>query len=359
MNQPHDQAATLRILSGKKKEDRERSHSSTKRPRIIAMASGKGGTGKTVLSVNLAFQFQRMGLKVLLVDVDPGLANIDVHLRLQAERTTRDLIEGRCRAEEAVLIGPRGLWIVPGGNMGTQLDAGEQQGGDPYNPESMDKLLQALTPLFSKIDLVLLDTGAGIGPWVLRAVERADQTLVVTQSDPASVTDAYALLKLARRRRPDRSPALIINRAKEKREALLTASRLRKVAGRFLSFEPDLAGWLHEDPRIELSVQNQVPISLALDHEDPLYLDLAGCAAKCRALSSAPPSRKGLAGFPGVSPAQHSREKAIHPMPMRERLEKTPPLAQEGKGLLPRAQEGKGLFSGAPIPQDLGHRQQL
>ena len=294
MNLPHDQAATLRLLSDQKKveqranqpTERPQLPAKTKEPKILAVASGKGGTGKTVISVNLAFQFQRMGLKVLLVDVDPGLANIDVHLRLQATRTTRDLLEGKCRAEEAVIIGPKGLWIVPGGNMGTHGDPGEQAPAtDPYNPKAMDQLIQALRPLFSKIDLVLLDTGAGIGPWVLRAVEHADQTLIVTQPDPASVTDAYALLKLARRRRPDRAPALIVNRVKDKREALLTASRLRKVGKRFLSYEPDLAGWLHEDERIDLSVKNQVPLSLALNSEDPLYLDLAGCAAKCRALS--------------------------------------------------------------------------
>ncbi len=310
MNLPHDQAATLRLLSGQKKEGkpagqtplRPQPTAKTKEPKILALASGKGGTGKTVLSVNLAFQFQRMGLKVLLVDVDPGLANIDVHLRLQATRTTRDLLEGKCSAEEAVIIGPKGLWIVPGGNMGTQGETGEQATTtDPYNPKAMDQLLQALRPLFSKIDIVLLDTGAGIGPWVLRAVEHADQTLIVTQPDPASVTDAYALLKLARRRRPDRAPALIVNRIRDKREALLTASRLRKVAKRFLSFEPDLAGWLHEDERIDLSVKNQVPLSLALSSEDPLYLDLAGCAAKCRALSF--PSPK---AFPGSVRGQAS-----------------------------------------------------
>jgi flagellar biosynthesis protein FlhG len=307
MNLPHDQASTLRLLSGQKKEGQRNDPLPVKSPKILALASGKGGTGKTVLSVNLAFQFQRMGLKVLLVDVDPGLANIDVHLRLQAKKTTRDLIEGKCSAEETVLIGPNGLWIVPGGNMGTHHGDSDESPStaDPYNPKAMDKLLQALRPLLSKIDLVLLDTGAGIGPWVLRAVEHADQTLIVTQSDPASVTDAYAFLKLARRRRPDRSPALIVNRVSDKREALLTASRLRKVAKRFLSFEPELAGWLHEDERIDLSVKNQVPLSLALETQDSLYLDLAGCAAKCRALFSRPtkPFEQNLPNTPPKKPA--------------------------------------------------------
>ncbi|GEM_PF-1919904 len=318
MNLPHDQATTLRLLSGQKKEGQRTGRAPSKAPsrdqdpKILAIASGKGGTGKTVLSVNLAFQFQRMGLRVLLVDVDPGLANIDVHLRLQAKRTTRDLLEGTCSAEEAVLIGPKGVWIVPGGNMGTNQDPEEQAPAtDPYNPKAMDRLIQALRPLFKNIDIVLLDTGAGIGPWVLRAIEHADQTLIVTQPDPASVTDAYALLKLARRRRPDKKPALIINRIRDKREALLTASRLRKVGKRFLSFEPDLAGWLHEDERIDLSVKNQLPLSLKLDTEDPIYLDLAGCAAKCKAISFASSVRPPRKSHPFHGDAESSEKTSL------------------------------------------------
>ncbi|MFQ5505648.1 MAG: AAA family ATPase [Planctomycetota bacterium] len=240
------------------------------KPPVLAVSSGKGGAGKTIVAVNLALRFAAQGVRTLLVDLDPGLANVDVHMRLAGRLNLEDILLDRCQAEAAVMVGPSGLLIIPGGKDGRLIQ-------DDSVPR---RILGRLSPLFSRVDLIILDTGAGIGSWVLGSVEEADQPLIVTQPDPASVTDAYALLKLCRRRRPDSRPALVVNRVKDRREATLTATRMRRVAKRFLAFEPELLGWLHEDPAVTVSVKNQTPFFMELPREHRLVLDLGAIAAQ-------------------------------------------------------------------------------
>ncbi len=257
-----DQATTLRRLKTRSA------------PPVLAITSGKGGAGKTVLAVNLALRFAATGTRTLLIDLDPGLANIDVHMRLHANYTVDDVLAGRCEPEDAVLVGPSGLLVVPGGSAFESATHAHASRGEPA------RLLTLLASILTTIDLVILDTGAGIGPWVIGALELADHSIVVTQPDPASVTDAYAIIKLSRRLQPNRTPALAINRVRDKREALLTATRLRKIAARFLSCEPELLGWLHEQPQITNSVKNQLPFLLDLPTAHRSVLDLGGLHAR-------------------------------------------------------------------------------
>ena len=268
-----DQAETLR--------QRVRPKRDPKHPPILAITSGKGGVGKTVISVNLALRLAQSGKRVLLIDLDPGLANIDVHLRLHAQHCVDDVLQGNCEAEDAILVGPAGLWIVPGGSLSTRADAAPSEPRDRLGPA---RLIERLERVLPSIDLVILDTGAGVGPWVEGALELADKTIVVTQSDPASVTDAYALIKLGARLRPDSKPSLTINRVQSREEALRTATRLRKVAKRFLGFEPDLLGWLHDQPSVTQSVHQQRPFSLELAPDHRAMRDLATLAARTAGL---------------------------------------------------------------------------
>jgi flagellar biosynthesis protein FlhG len=264
-----DQANTLRQLG--------LSRAARGRPPIVAIASGKGGVGKTVLSVNLALRLARSGTRVLLVDLDPGLANIDVHLRLTPRFTVHDLLESRCSAEEAVLVASNGLLLVPGGSHSVE---GSTALSETNRRDEPREILERLEPLFSHVDIVLLDTGAGLGPWVMGALDIADQQIVVTQPDPASVTDAYALLKTLHRSHPDARPELVVNRVQDRGEAMLTATRIRGVTKRFLGFEPELLGWLREASAVTFSIRNQTPFALSLREHHPVMLDLAGICAR-------------------------------------------------------------------------------
>ena len=266
---PSDQAATLRDYAMRRE--------SGPTPPVFAIASGKGGVGKTVLSVNLALRLAKSGTRVLLVDLDPGLANIDVHLRLTPRFTVHDLIADRCKAEEAVLVAANGLLLVPGGSMSSGSD---EEAPESARREEPHEILQKLAPLFPHVDVILLDTGAGLGPWVLGALDIADERIVVTQPDPASVTDAYALIKMLRRSHADAEPELVINRVRDRGEAMLTATRIRGVAKRFLGFEPELLGWLREATAITFSIRNQTPFANELKDTHPAMQDLSGIVAK-------------------------------------------------------------------------------
>ena len=269
----HDQAETLR--------KRVRPRRDPKRAPILAITSGKGGVGKTVISVNLALRLAQSGKRVLLIDLDPGLANVDVHLRLHAERCVDDVLQGHCEAEDAILVGPAGLWIMPGGSLSTRPNSAPHEPRDRLGPT---RLIERLERVLPSIDLVILDTGAGVGPWVEGALELADKTIVVTQSDPASVTDAYALIKLGARLRPDSQPSLTINRVQNREEALRTATRLRKVTQRFLGFEPELLGWLHDHASVTKSVQQQRPFALEMSPDHRAMRDLVTLAARASAV---------------------------------------------------------------------------
>lgn len=271
-----DQAASLRELAIRKRN-------TAGRPPVICVTSGKGGVGKTVMSVNLALHLAARGKKVLLVDLDPGLANVDVHMRLRGEFNVHDILERRATAQEAVIVAANGLWIIPGGTAAhrdTKLGTVEERDNLHQSRFGPRRVLEALEPLYSKVDMIFLDTGAGLGPWVLGSLEVTDHCLAITQPDPASVTDAYALLKICHRNGFTCTQDLIVNRVRDKQEALITASRLRKVTKRFLAFEPDLLGWLHDLPEVTRSVKEQSPFAIELTAQHQAKKDLAWIAAR-------------------------------------------------------------------------------
>ncbi len=271
---PPDQAAALRDLAARARR------SAGRRPALIAVTSGKGGAGKTVLSVNLALEFAGAGLRCLLVDLDPGLANVDVHLRLRATHTVFDVLRGEVSFEDALIEGPRGLTILPGGTL-------EDQSGGDLVDGAPRQLFGALGRPAAGAEVVVIDCGAGLGPWVRRALVEADLNLVVTQPDPASVTDGYAVCKLAASLGARAFPALVVNRARTREEAFLTATRLRKVARRFLGLEPEFAGFLPESAAVTRSVRHQLPVLLASPPAE-LALRFRHLAARCRELLEAP-----------------------------------------------------------------------
>jgi len=266
-----DQAATLRRLVAEKQG---------RHTPVLAIASGKGGAGKTLLSVNLALELASRGRRILLVDLDPGLANVEVHLRLPQGPRLCEVLEGSLPLEKAYVESAFGLKLLGGGHL-SSLSSTELHNELPHlgSADSPRRILDLVRRGRERFDLILLDAGAGLGPWVRQTLAEADHALLVTQPDPASVTDAYALQKLCHIDQFSCTTSLFVNRAKDREEALLTATRLRSVTRRFLDLEPELTGWFLDDPEIAASIHTQVPFRLGLAPDTPARRSLASLAA--------------------------------------------------------------------------------
>jgi len=248
-----DQAAKLR--------ERVKEGSRRSRPRpgavpLVAVTGGKGGAGKTMVAVNLAAALREAGRRVLLVDLDPGLANADILLGVHPRVTLEECLQEGRPLTDSVMVGPAGIMLLPGASGEPRLT-----GEEAFARAGFWSALRALRP---HVDLVLLDTGAGLSPAVMDPLGRADLALVVTNPEPAAVTDAYALLKVWHRRARTLSAGLVINRVRSREEAFLTATRLRRVARRFLGCRPELIGWLPDSPRVAESARSRRPFFLDL-----------------------------------------------------------------------------------------------
>lgn len=226
--------------------------------RQIAIASGKGGVGKTTVAVNLAHAFARHGERVLIFDGDLGLANVDVQLGISPYGDLASVVAGAIEIEDAVtpVLGgadAEGFDVLPGSS-GTGMLAG-------LTDETIARLAGGLAALALAYDRVILDLAAGVEPATLRLAVSADDVLVVVQDEPASITDAYAFIKCLRRRDDGASPALIINASDGKTSATRTAATLTKTCETFLNFSPRTAGVIRRDSRIRDAVRKQTPLA--------------------------------------------------------------------------------------------------
>ncbi len=219
----------------------------------VAVAGAKGGVGKTTLAVNLAILLCRAGYRTLLVDFDPGCGNVAVHLRLSSRRDLEDVAAGVCPMREGLVDGPGGIKVLMGRSGSTALAGGDQA--------LMDHALIAIGEIAKDFDVVVCDTGAGIGPATLSVAERADLVLGVTTADAAALTDTYALCKVLHLRGQP-LPQLVVNRVRSREEAMRTAGKLGAVVKKFLDGESKLCGWVAQDGLVELSISEQRPVAL-------------------------------------------------------------------------------------------------
>ena len=216
--------------------------------RITAVTSGKGGVGKTFVAANLAAALARAGQRVLVLDADLGLANLDVVLNLAARVTLHDVFTGRATLEDALQPAPGGFSVLLAGSGLVEYSR--------MTPEVRDKLLALVGEVRPRFDQILLDTGAGISDVVLFTVSLADEVLVVTTPEPTSLTDAYATIKVLAATQAARPMRLLVNQVHRVGEGQAVRTQLQAVVDRFVN---PAAAW-----PLQLAFMGEVPMDAAV-----------------------------------------------------------------------------------------------
>ena len=221
--------------------------------RVIAVTSGKGGVGKSNIVVNLGLALSRQGLKVLLIDADLGLANLDILLGLTPSYTIQDLLAHRQPLAEVMAEGPEGLKILPASSGIPELAE-----LDEYQKMF---LLNELDNYSETLDVVLIDTGAGISRNVLFFNLAAQERIVVANNEPTSITDAYALIKVLSTKYKKETFSILINSAQNGQEAKEAFRKISMTVDRFLgSISLDYLGYVPFDQKLPLAVKHQRPV---------------------------------------------------------------------------------------------------
>lgn len=226
-----------------------------RRARITAVTSGKGGVGKTFVAANLAAAMARQGVKVLVLDADLGLANLDVVLNLPPRITLHDVLTGKRELEDAIVPGPCGMSVLLAGSGMVEYSR--------LTPEVRDQLQSVIGRLLPRYDHLLLDTGAGISDVVLYAVSLADDAMVVVTPEPTSLTDAYATIKVLATVQRRREIRLVVNQVRRAGEGRAVHSQLQQVIDRYVNTGLDkpvrleLLGELPLDSAVREAIQRR------------------------------------------------------------------------------------------------------
>ncbi len=220
--------------------------------RAIVVTSGKGGVGKTNISVNLAVSLSQLGRKVTVMDADLGMANADVLCDLTLRNGLEDVVSGKKKLDEIAITAPGGFKLLPGaGGVPSIADLPEVD---------RNRLIDALARLEARNDYLIVDTGAGIGASVMGFVVAVERVLLVTTPEPTAITDAYAMLKTIRKRRPKTRARLVVNQVESLAEGIAVHGRIDQASRRFLGVGIGFAGSIPKDPQIPLAVRRRSPV---------------------------------------------------------------------------------------------------
>lgn len=245
-----DQAEQLRIIKA----------NSQNRPlaRVITVTSGKGGVGKSNLSINLAIQFRKMGKRVIILDADFGLANIEIMFGTVPKHNLCDLIYQGKNIREIITWGPMDVGFISGGS--------GIAGMSNLSRDYLNYIIQNLSELDSIADIIIVDTGAGIADAVLEFLVASGEILLVTTPEPTSITDSYSLLKALYRHprfKEDMTKVkMVANKVKNEAEGEVLFQKLNAVIARYLKIPMTYLGSVPQDVQINRAVMQQTPVSL-------------------------------------------------------------------------------------------------
>ncbi|GAB1265968.1 flagellar synthesis regulator FleN [Aurantivibrio infirmus] len=219
---------------------------------VIAVTGGKGGVGKTNLSVNLSMALAEQQRRVLLFDADLGLANVDILLGLKPKKTLADVISGEATMREVMVNGPGGIRIVPASS-GVARMAG-------LNAHEQAALINGFTELSDQLDIMIVDTAAGISDSVINFVRASHEVIVVVCDEPSSITDAYALIKLLNKEQGMFRIRVVANMTRSAQEGSQLFRKLNQVCESYLDVSLDYVGHIPFDENVRLAVQKQKPL---------------------------------------------------------------------------------------------------
>tara|TARA_R110002049_G_scaffold13509_2_gene58482 strand:+ start:126167 stop:127042 length:876 start_codon:yes stop_codon:yes gene_type:complete len=223
--------------------------------RCIAITGGKGGVGKTNISINLATSFSRLNKRVILLDADFGLANVDVVLGLTPENNLLHVIENKCSIQDILLDGPENIKIVPassGVKRMANLNSLEQSG-----------LISAFSEIGDQVDVMIVDTAAGISDSVIHFARAAGEVVVVVCDEPASIADAYALIKVLSRDYAVNKVSVISNQVESKAHGEMLFNQMLKVINKYLDVSVSYLGAVPDDAYLKKAVKRQLAVTSA------------------------------------------------------------------------------------------------
>jgi flagellar biosynthesis protein FlhG len=246
-----DQAQRLRQLAA--------NNENQDRARIITVTSGKGGVGKSNFVVNLALTLQKLGKKVLIFDADVGMGNDDVLMGFLPKYNVFDVIFNGKEIDDVIITGPYGVKLLPGGSGITKIEE--------LTDEQRQTFISKLEKL-SGLDYIIMDTGAGINRSVLGFVACCEELIILTTPEPTSLTDAYSLLKAINHFKIKSSAKVVINRAIDEKEAVLTYNKFNNAVSNFLKLKLEYIGSVAEDRKLVQAVRSQQPLVISFPNSD-------------------------------------------------------------------------------------------
>ena len=220
---------------------------------VVSVTSGKGGVGKTTISIGLAIAFARQGLRTLLFDADLGLGNVHVMAGIQSRGTILDWVEGRASMDQLLSDGPGNIKVVCAGS-------GVARMAD-LEPAAVQRLGHELTHLTDAFDVIVVDTGAGISSQVIHFLKMADQIVLVATPDMSSMLDAYGVVKVSREAGIRQPFHVLVNMVEEAGQPAMVYERISSCAKRFLAYEPGYLGHVARDPAIQECNRKRTPLS--------------------------------------------------------------------------------------------------
>lgn len=229
--------------------------------RVVAVTGGKGGIGKTTISVNLAVAYAKAGKKVLVFDADLGLANVDILLGMRPQKTIHDFLSGQCDMQDICMVGPYGMKIIPASS--------GMQGMVDLDSESAVRIIHGISSLTADIDMMLIDLASGISKQVLEFTHAAENILVVLCNDPTSLMDSFAVIKILSQQYGRKKFGILINKVKNIKEGYQVFSRFQEIVVRFMNVSLEYIGYVPEDDYItyaareNTSIVNRYPLAPA------------------------------------------------------------------------------------------------
>jgi len=240
----YDQASNLRELMGRSRD-----------VRVISVASGKGGVGKSSISVNLAIAMSRLGAKVLILDADFGLANVDIMLGITTRMDLSYFLRGEKTLAEIIQLGHEGVRFISGGSGVNELIN--------MNEEQLSGLLSKIVRIDAPVDIIIMDAGAGVSNTIMQVLLASSETIVVTTAEPTSVLDAYALVKTIVKRDSTHPLHVLVNKCENSNEANSVQTGFVTVCGKNLGKNINPLGLISYNHGFTAAIKRQVPIAVS------------------------------------------------------------------------------------------------